>query len=73
MAHGEKLDVFHPERLRWFRNINAVGAIALAGAGVVLPAYREVLFFGAGLSTAQAGGAEIMRQRKVEQKISATT
>lgn len=74
MAKGkqEKQGLFDPERLKWFRNVNFAGAVALAGAGIAFPAFQEGLFLTAGLNTAQAGGAEIVRQRKTKQKISAT-
>lgn len=49
---------------RWFRNVNALGAVALAGAGVVLPQYNNLLFTGAAVNAAQAGGGEAMLRRR---------
>lgn len=65
---AEKQGLLDPERLKWFRNVSLLGAATLGGAGVVFPAYENVLFAGAGVNAAQAGGAEIIRQRKQKPK-----
>lgn len=49
---------------RWFRNVNALGAVALAGAGVVVPQYNNLFFTGAAVNAAQAGGGEVMLRRR---------
>ena len=63
---SEKLPLTHPERLKWFRNVQLMGAGALALAGVYVPAGQEVLFFAAGTNVAQGAGAEVWRQRKLK-------
>lgn len=62
----EKLELTHPERLKWFRNVNIIGAIGLIGAGVYLPAYQEVLMLGAIINLGEAGAAEAWRQHKLK-------
>lgn len=53
-----------PERLWKFgRDINALGALAIAGVAVVIPGPNIVLASWAGLNAAQAGGFELLRQR----------
>jgi hypothetical protein len=48
---------------RFFRNINIVGAVALAGAAVVLPpAAAAAAGVWAGVNAAQAGGFEAARR-----------
>lgn len=48
---------------RFFRNINVVGAVALAGVAVVLPpALAPAASVWAGVNAAQAGGFEIARR-----------
>jgi hypothetical protein len=47
---------------RFGRNINALGAIALAGLAVVIPGPNVILSGWAGLNAAQAGGFELLRQ-----------
>lgn len=65
---SEKLPLTHPDRLKWFRNLQYAGAAALAGAGVYIPAFQEVLFFAAGTNVAQGLGAEALRQRKLKKQ-----
>lgn len=65
---SEKLPLTHPDRLKWFRNLQYAGAAALAGAGVYIPAFQEVLFFAAGTNVAQGLGAEGLRQRKLNRE-----
>ena len=49
--------------LRFGRNINALGAIAIAGVAVAIPGPNALLAGWAGLNAAQAGGFELLRQR----------
>lgn len=53
-----------PEKTsRFFRNINIVGAVALAGAAVVLPPVAATAAgVWAGVNAAQAGGFEVARR-----------
>lgn len=63
-----------PEKFwRFVRNINAVGAVALAAAGVVLPQFQTLLFTGATINTAQAVGAEVIRQNRVKKSAAKAT
>jgi hypothetical protein len=71
MAESQKQGLLHPERLKWFRNMNLMGAAALAGAGIVLPQYKEVLFLGAAINAVQALGAEALRLRKTNKPATA--
>lgn len=51
------------ERLsRFGRNINVLGAAAIAGMAVVIPGPNAILAGWAGLNAAQAGGFELLRQ-----------
>lgn len=63
---SEKLPLTHPERLKWFRNLQYAGAAALTAAGVYIPAFSEVLFFAAGTNVVQGAVAEEIRQRKLK-------
>jgi hypothetical protein len=48
---------------RFFRNINAIGAVALVGAAVVAPPVAATaLTVWAGINAAQAGGFEVARR-----------
>jgi len=48
---------------RFFRNLNAVGAVALAGVAIVLPpAIAPAAGVWAGINAAQAGGFEVARR-----------
>jgi hypothetical protein len=47
---------------RFFRDINAVGALALGGAAIVAPPLTAPLWALAGLNAAQAGGFEVARR-----------
>lgn len=49
--------------LRFGRDINALGALAIAGAALVVPGPNVVLAGWAGLNAAQAGGFELLRRR----------
>lgn len=57
---------------RWFRNVSALGALALAGAGMVLSQYNSLFFTGSAVNAAQAGGGVAMlrrRQRKQRKSV----
>lgn len=49
--------------LRFGRDINALGALAIAGVALVIPGPNVILAGWAGLNAAQAGGFELLRQR----------
>jgi hypothetical protein len=49
--------------LRFGRDINALGALAIAGVAAIIPGPNVVLAGWAGLNAAQAGGFELLRQR----------
>lgn len=49
--------------MRFGRDINALGALAIAGVAVAIPGPNVVLAGWAGLNAAQAGGFELLRQR----------
>lgn len=49
--------------LRFGRDINALGALAIAGVALVIPGPNIVLAGWAGFNVAQAGGFELLRQR----------
>ncbi len=64
---GEKENT--TERLsRWGRNINVLGALAIAGVAAVIPGPNVVLASWAGLNAAQAGGFELLRQHTKKKK-----
>jgi hypothetical protein len=54
--------------LRFGRDINALGALAIAGVAVVIPGPNVILAGWAGLNAAQAGGFELLRQRSAKKK-----
>jgi hypothetical protein len=47
---------------RFGRDINAVGALAIAGVALAIPGANPVLATWAGWNAAQAGGFELLRQ-----------
>lgn len=47
---------------RFFRNLNAVGAVALVGVGIAVPAGAIALNTLAAINVAQAGGFEAARR-----------
>ncbi|HEX5456605.1 MAG TPA: hypothetical protein VFW77_04570 [Candidatus Saccharimonadales bacterium] len=47
---------------RFFRNLNVVGAVALLGVGIAVPAGAAALNTLAALNAAQAGGFEAARR-----------
>jgi hypothetical protein len=52
-----------PERVsRFFRNINALGAVALGGLAVLAPGPSPILAGWAGINAVQAGGFEAARR-----------
>lgn len=46
---------------RFFRNVNALGALALGGVALMIPGPNVILASWAGLNAAQAGGWELLR------------
>ena len=59
---------------RFFRNINVLGAVAAAGAAVVLPAaVAPALGIWAGVNAAQAGGFEFARRHFAKKRQSRRT
>lgn len=46
---------------RFFRNINALGALAVGGLALAIPGPNVILASYAGWNAAQAGGWELMR------------
>lgn len=51
-----------PERsARFFRNVNALGAVALGSAALLMPGPNVILASWASLNVAQAGGWELFR------------
>lgn len=64
MAAEKKPPTSTAERvLRFGRDINALGALAIAGVAAALPGPNVVLAGWAGLNAAQAGGFELLRRR----------
>ncbi len=60
-----------PEKaLRFFRDINALGALAIGGFALVIPGTQPVLATWAGINAAQAGGFELLRQRAAKKQSS---
>jgi hypothetical protein len=52
-----------PEKLfKLGRNVNALGAAAIAGVAILIPGPNVILIGWAGLNAAQAGGFEILRK-----------
>jgi hypothetical protein len=65
MANAEKTSQApktNERLLRFGRNINALGALAIAGLAAAIPGPNAVLAGWATLNTAQAGSFEIWRQ-----------
>lgn len=54
--------------LRFGRDINALGAAAIAGVALAIPGPNVVLASWAGLNAAQAGGFELLRRRSSKKK-----
>ncbi len=53
-----------PEKAsRFFRNVNALGALAIGGAAFVIPGPNVILASWAGINAAQAGGWEFLRRK----------
>ncbi len=58
-----------PERLlRLGRDINALGALAIAGLAIAVPGPNVVLAGWAGLNAVQAGGLELLRKKTAKRK-----
>jgi hypothetical protein len=47
---------------RWYRNFNAVGAVALFGVGVVVPPIAPAMNVLAAINVVQAAGGEAVRR-----------
>jgi hypothetical protein len=63
MANKEQQKTSSSEKLwRFGRNINALGAVAIAGVALAIPGPNVVLAGWAGLNAAQAGGFELLRR-----------
>jgi hypothetical protein len=57
------------ERLsRWGRNVNALGALAVAGIASIIPGPNVVLAAWAGINAAQAGGFEVLRRHTMKKR-----
>lgn len=54
---------------RFFRNINAVGAVALGGAAILVPPLAAPLSVWAGINAVQAGGFEAARRYSKKKRI----
>ena len=54
--------------LRFGRNINVLGALAIAGVAVAVPGPNVILAGWATLNAAQAGGFELLRQGAARKK-----
>ncbi|HET7672891.1 MAG TPA: hypothetical protein VFK11_00030 [Candidatus Saccharimonadales bacterium] len=54
---------------RFLRNLNAVGAVALFGVGLAVPAGAVALNTWAAINTAQAGGFEAARRHFKKKRI----
>ncbi|MEO6761617.1 MAG: hypothetical protein ABI220_04560 [Candidatus Saccharimonadales bacterium] len=54
---------------RWGRDVNALGALAIAGVAAVIPGPNIVLASWAGLNAAQAGGFELLRQHSKKKRL----
>jgi hypothetical protein len=54
--------------LRFGRNINALGAVAIAGVALAIPGPNALLAGWAGLNAAQAGGFELLRGRAAKKQ-----
>ncbi len=66
---SEKLPLTDPERLKWFRNVNLLGAGALLlAAPYATAAIQPWLFASAAINTGEAGVAELWRQRKLNKQ-----
>jgi hypothetical protein len=48
---------------RFFRNVNALGALALGGIALAIPGPNIIIASWAGLNAAQAGGWELLRAK----------
>jgi hypothetical protein len=69
MARETKPAPYAAERvLRFGRDINALGALAIAGVAAAIPGPNVVLAGWAGLNAAQAGGFELLRRRAAKKK-----
>ena len=64
----KRMGLTHPERLRWFRNVNIIGAGALVAAGVYIPAFAPAFFTGAAVNVAQATAADTWRNHKLQKQ-----
>ena len=56
--------------LRFGRNINIVGALAIGGAALIIPGPNVLLSTWAGMNALQAGGFELLRSWSKKRKAS---
>lgn len=70
MAHEKPVKESGTEKLtRFGRNVNALGALAIAGVAAAIPGPNVVLASWAGLNAAQAGGFEVWRQHAKKKRL----
>jgi hypothetical protein len=63
----EKVKVSTGEKVwRFGRDINALGALAIAGVALAIPGPNALLATWAGWNAAQAGGFELLRQHSAK-------
>lgn len=73
MAKESTPDESATEKLtRLGRNVNALGALAIAGVAAAIPGPNVVLASWAGLNAAQAGGFELWRQHARKKRLKKT-
>lgn len=68
MASGEKIGGAEKVGL-FYRNFNAVGAVALFGVGVVVPPVAPVMNVLAGINALQAGAGEWFRRHARKRRL----
>jgi hypothetical protein len=68
---GEQLSSSGNKKEKWMRigrNINALGAVAMAGLAIAVPAGAIAFNTLAAVNAAQAGGFEVLRRRMSKKK-----
>lgn len=53
---------------RWYRNVNALGAAACFGIGVLVPPTAPVMNLPGAINAAQAAGGEVVRRHAKKNK-----